>query len=169
MGFRRSNMHMRKRGGAEAIFQYIRIVVTSVVGATWTGFQEIEYSDDGGATWFPTSNMTSNILPSPLVASASAVYTTFAAWKAYDGGTTNRWTANVNGGWSTIDLGSGNGRAPDRIRLTNNNTGGAGDSSPTEIKVYGSNTGAFSGEEVLLHTESGLGSLPDGTVSIYVF
>lgn len=163
----------RRRAGGATTYRYLRLVVTNTHGATYAGFYEIEYSPDAGTTWYPTSDMTSNTAPSPLVASVSNALSPFLAWRAYDGSsasTTNLWSTDSGfsaGAYSTIDLGSGNGITPNRCRVTNYNAGGVADYSPTEIKIYGSNTGAFSGEETLISTQSSLPSRAEKTVTTY--
>jgi hypothetical protein len=52
------------------------------------------------------SNMSADNAPSPLVASASTVHTTYAAWYAFDGASGTHWLATATTGWLKIDLGS---------------------------------------------------------------
>jgi hypothetical protein len=51
--------------------------------------------------------MTSDSAPSPLVTSASTVFSgSFPAWQAWDGQYGTDWFANTSTGWNKIDLGS---------------------------------------------------------------
>jgi len=102
-------------------YRYFKIDVT-LAGTSYVSIGEMEYFV--GSTAHPTSNMTSNTLPSPLVASANSDTGTGAqlAFNAFDGSehpTVSKWqTANgTNTGFLKIDLGSGNEIAPDRIGM----------------------------------------------------
>jgi hypothetical protein len=102
-------------------YRYFKIDVT-LAGTSYVSIGEMEYFV--GSTAHPTSNMTSNTAPSPLVASANSDTGTGAqlAFNAFDGSehpTVSKWqTANgTNTGFLKIDLGSGNEIAPDRIGI----------------------------------------------------
>lgn len=158
----------RRRAGGAA-YRYLRLKVSDVHAGAIAGFFDVSFSDDGGTTDYPTSNMTSNTAPSPVVTSASTEFSaTYAAWKAFNGATgfTDRWASGSGShqnAWIQVDLGAGNEIASNWISYTIYNDT-VNDMSPTEIFVYGSNTGAFSGEEVELFTASGLASQSDSTV-----
>lgn len=104
----------------------------------------------GGGTAYP-SNMTSNTAPSPYVATGGYRYsTTYDYWRAFDsniGAANSMWWTLGNSvaanNWIQIDLGSsiemGSGEC--QIRTT----GGWTDANYAVL--YGSNTGAFAGEE----------------------
>lgn len=147
-------------------YRYLRVVITNTHGGTYAGFRELDFSADGGSTWLPSSSMTSNSAPSPLVASASSEFSSsFAAWYAFNGNTADDWStaasASANA-WITLDLGSGNGINPNAMRYTIYNSAG-NNYSPTEVKLYGSDTGSFSGEQTLLVTKSALSSQAHNT------
>ena len=104
----------------------------------------------GGGTAYP-SNMTSNTAPSPYVATAGYRYsTTYDYWLAFDsniGAAGSMWWSLGNSvaanNWIQIDLGSsidfGSGEC--QIRTS------GGWTSANYAVLYGSNTGAFTGEE----------------------
>lgn len=118
--------------------------------------------------------MTSNTLPSPLVASASSVhlgggptYPQFDAWNAFDGSAATRWHSTVGGShWIQIDLGAGNEIRPTSLAMTI--TSGSGDRRPSSLTVKGSNTGAFSGEDETLYSASGIQSLFEYSVETVI-
>lgn len=94
------------------------------------------------------SNMTSNSLPSPYVASSSGAYSaTYEAWKVFDSDNVSGWwNLGLSGTYSTayvqIDLGSAinivSGTITNNLTYINYGT----------IQVVGSATGAFAGEEI---------------------
>lgn len=99
----------------------------------------------------PQTRMTGSNSPSPLVATASSEYAPgtgyiYRAFNAF-GLNYNYWLSNASDlhPWLQLDLGSGNSLAISGIRL-NCTYGG----TVTNVKLYGSNTGAFAGEEELL-------------------
>lgn len=146
-------------------YRYLRFTISSTVGATsLVTFWELDWSDNGGSTLFPSSNMTTNSAPSPLVASADSEYTgEFPAFQVLDGNNATRW-ASANTAmphWVQVDLGPGNGILPNWIRWRAYNDGT--DYSPASGNIKGSNTGSFSGEETTFQTFSGLGGNADGT------
>lgn len=145
----------------ENTYRYLRFTITSTAGATAIAILwELDYSADGGSTWLPSTTMTSNSGPSPLVASADSEFSSsYLAYKAFDNsdaGDTNRWTSanTAMPHWIQIDLGAGNGILPNRVRWKVYNSGS--DYSPTAGNIKGSNTGSFAGEEVTIHSFSGL-------------
>ena len=151
-------------------YRYLILEVNTLSGGgVNTAIREIEYSADAGSTWLPSSNMTSNTAPSPLVASAIAEFdSSTRAWEAFNGdaGSTSFWRSTSNADqWITIDLGSGNEIAPNRIRITNMRS--LINSSLGSFKVYGSNTGNTPADGDLLVTVTGLSSQANGTVTTY--
>ena len=150
--------------GGGSGFRYLRMDITDVDGGVRIAIGEIEWLVSG--TPYPTSNMTSNTAPSPLVASASSVITE-AAWNAFDGATTGM-QVDGTAGWLTVDLGSGNGITPTDARVTED-TGRGGDKAPKDFTFEGSNTGAFGGEETVFKTVTGETGWSDGEVRTYTF
>lgn len=146
-------------------YRYLRLTITAnVAAAGLCPLWELDYSADAGSTWLPSSAMTTNSAPSPLVASADSEFSgSFQAWQAFDNNTSTRWTSSNTAmpHWIQIDFGSGNGIAPNRVRWSVYNDGT--DYSPVSGTVKGSNTGSFAGEEVTLLTFSGLGGNADKT------
>jgi hypothetical protein len=150
---------------AAATYRYFRVEVTKTIDSN-KEMQCVEYdiSDDGGSTWYPTQTMTSNTAPSPLVASASDEgYSGQRPFNAFDNdtATNSHFTsrAEISAGspaWLQIDLGAGNGIAPDRFRFNPQDTNS--DSCPEDFTLEASNTGSWSGEETVLLTETGLTS-----------
>lgn len=147
-------------------YRFLRFTITQTSTNDYAGMYELDYSADGGSTWLPSSTMTSNSAPSPLVASASQEFSapTYSAFVAFDNNNSTRWTSSGTGmpQHITIDFGSGNGISPNRIRWRTFNAGSP-NASVIAGNVKGSNTGSFAGEEVTLLTFSGLSSQTDGT------
>jgi len=145
-------------------YRYLRLFNANTY-STLAGYYDVRWSNDGGSTTYPP-NMTSNSAPSPNVASVSNAYSaTYEAWKVFDSSGSTYWDTNYGyaaNSWITIDLGAGNGIAPNWLQYVIHNQG-AYDRSPTAISAYGSNTGLFSGEEALLYSAAGLSSRSDYT------
>lgn len=146
-------------------YRYLRFTITANAAAANLGILwDLDYSADGGSTWLPSSAMTTNSAPSPLVASADSEFSgSFQAWQAFDNDTNTRWTSanTAMPHHVTIDLGSGNEIQPNKVRWYNYNDGT--DYSVVSGSVKGSNTGAFAGEETTLLTFSGLSGTADKT------
>jgi hypothetical protein len=122
-------------------YRYLKIDVTEVENASYVSIGEMEYFV--GATLYPTQTMSSNTLPSPLVASANSDTGTGAqlAFNAFDDNkhpTVSKWqTANGTvTGFLKIDLGSGNGIAPTRIGIFAPETQNR---APRDFTIQGSN------------------------------
>lgn len=101
--------------------------------------------------------MTSNVLPSPFVASASTNHIQLLPWMAFDNtlGILGYWVTNgVSTGWLTLDIGSGNSEILVGYTIYVN-TIPEPNRAPKDWTVEGSNTGAFAGEEVTLDTVTG--------------
>lgn len=132
---------------AAAGYRYLRLYV-STSNSFIISIGEINWVT--GGTDYPTQTMTSNTAPSPLVASANSEYSpSTQAWNAMDNVNSTYWENGwyVFPCWHTIDLGSGNAINPTAIVITPIN----GTSYLiTAFSCYGSNTGAFAGEEVFL-------------------
>ena len=93
-------------GGVTA-YRYFQINISDNNGDAFTAIAELEWMV--GATAYPTSNMTSNTAPSPLVASATAETAGDEAWHAFNGSAANPgWQMNLTSGYLRIDLGAGN-------------------------------------------------------------
>lgn len=103
-----------------------------------------------GTAYPPT--MTSDIAPAPYVVTRSYAYSsTYEGWKAFDNTSYSYWwllsrsAAQQLTDWVQIDLGSEINVKSIKIQYS---------SGPTSSKLYASNTGAFTGEQVLMHTFS---------------
>lgn len=103
-----------------------------------------------GTVYPPT--MTSDIAPAPYVVTRSFAFSsTYDGWKAFDNtGYTFWWLLSRSEAqqltdWIQIDLGSEINVKSIKIQYS---------SGPTSSKLYASNTGAFAGEQVLMHTFS---------------
>lgn len=118
----------------------------------------LAYSANGGVSYLPASNMTSNSLPSPLVAladsEASGAYAAFCAFDeiTFPASPATLWFSDgvVPPHWLQIDLGVGNGIRPNRVKMQTYQG-----YEPQDFNVAGSATGAFTGEEVTLLTVTG--------------
>lgn len=126
--------------------RYFRLLCTNWAGS-YVRITELQLFV--GATKYPTSNMTSNTAPSPLVASVSSeLGAGFTAWYAFDSSTADasRWINAhpvVEPEYIQIDLGSGNDIAPDSMKIAPDSTG----AHLVDFEMVGSTTGAFAGEE----------------------
>ena len=154
---------------ASVTYRYLRLTITANVGgANLDTIYEVDYSADSGSTWLPSSIMTGDSAPSPLVASADSITGGFPAYYAFDNSGATRWASanTAHPHYIQIDLGSGNGINPNRIRIKIFNSGG--DYTPKDFTVKGSNMGSFAGEEVTLKTVTGASSGgADGTDVTY--
>ena len=161
------SLAMMAAGGG--VYRYLRFHQTANVGASnIASLWEIDYSADEGTTYVPTSAMTSNSAPSPLVASADMAAASEPAYKAFDSLTSGfswKTTNDPHPHWLTIDLGPGNEIAPNRVRFVTSNDGN--DFTPKDFTIQGSNTGAFTGEQVTLFTKTNEVTQPDKTTMTY--
>ena len=136
-------------GGGPTAYRYFRWVCKPE-GSDVVSFMAIQLVVD--TTTYPTSAMTANNAPSPLVASASSG----TAWNAFDNNTAAAYWQLTSGGttgWIQLDLGAGNAIVPTAIKMAPRTTGTR---DTDEVSLYGSNTGAFSGEETLIKAWTGL-------------
>jgi hypothetical protein len=153
---------------AFSAFRFFRLLITDwifngVANSLIAGdVRVLELSYMVGATRYPTVAMTGASAPSPLVATASNFFTGSDPYKAFNRvetslDTTGWQSSGVAGKWLTIDLGNGNAILPDGLRWVADGsiTTNSGYYS-TGFRVYGSNTGAFAGEETLMLAVSGL-------------
>lgn len=133
-------------------YRYLQINITAANSDPFyeiTGLQFLV-----GATAYPTSSMTSNTTPSPLVASASsdigAPYTPFAA---FDSSIASRgWISGTGDGtdYLRIDLGAGNGISPDSAKVAPSGLIGR---APKDFTFEGSNDASI---WTVLNTQTGL-------------
>lgn len=113
------------------------------------------YEDiDGAGAVYPSVNLTSNNTPTPYVVTVSYEYsTTYSGWKAFDSSTISGWwllaSADKASEWLVIDLGSS---VPIKSVSYKGYSLNPAPYTPISIDIYGSNTGAFGGEEVFLGT-----------------
>lgn len=139
-------------------YRYLRLKVNSTADGTYSEITQLLFKR--GSTTYPTVNLTSNSLPSPLVALASDENSsTYAAWHAFntDTGDAGSWISSNLGGfpkWIQIDLGAGNGITPTGVVLATTGTSGNQNRMPATFSVLGSNTGLFAGEEHTFYTGS---------------
>lgn len=97
--------------------------------------------------------MTGENAPSPLVATASDIYSGgYEAWRAFDetGGDGSRWHAAstvVANKWIQIDFGTAFDAVS--VALTPDSVGAS--HHPVDFEVWGSSTGAFAGEQTVVH------------------
>jgi hypothetical protein len=102
-----------------------------------------------------TPPMTSNTLPSPYVASADydgGGY--FSPWKVFNNTTVDSldsWLGGTSTGWLQLDFGTGGEKAIAQYAITFANRTEVG-RAPKSWTFEGSNTGLFSGEQVILDT-----------------
>jgi hypothetical protein len=125
-----------------------------------TYMNEIRFYTGQGqsGTKYPTSNMTSLTTPSPLVASASAYYSSsYEPWECFNGITYDGWwnlgqygTDRTNW-YIQLDLGSGNAVSINSAQLLIYTSFQGGGQS---YILSASNSGSFSGEEIVI------GSIP---------
>jgi hypothetical protein len=101
-----------------------------------------------GGTDYPTANMTSGTEPAPLVVTENNGGPFYGGWRVFDGDLSlSTWFSSspLVEAWIVLDLGAGNGIRPTGIGITPYLG-----YSPTSFICYGSNTGAFAGEETVL-------------------
>jgi hypothetical protein len=102
------------------------------------------------AVRWPTSDMTGPSTPSPFVASASDDDGSRPAYRAFDSDTSDgaRWISSTAGSshWLQIDLGS----AVDIASMKLAPDGAGATYHPVDFTVEASDTGAFSGEQVVI-------------------
>ena len=123
-------------GGGTA-YRYFRLNISDNNGDPYTAVAELEIMVD--VTSYPTSNMTSDSAPSPLVASASAFTAGDNPYKAFDGSPSNpTWQMNAASGWVKVDLGSGNEIVATSAKVTGPNSANAA-RAPKDFTIEGSN------------------------------
>ena len=124
---------------------------SGVPGTSTAGVRVSEMELLEGGTAYPTSNMTSDSAPSPLVASVDSTQYG-SAYNAFDGTTddSHRWISGTGSlpHWLQIDLGSGNEITPEYYRWAPDSAGAS--YYPTDWKLEASNTGSFTGEQDLI-------------------
>jgi len=140
----------------------------SLVGGKFVDYQYIADGSTNTSITDSVPTMTSNTAPSGK-ASASTQYSAEAAFKAFDNDTTNRWiAAAVATGWLQYLL--------DSSKVINKYTISSAPSSyseadraPKDWTLEASNTGAFTGEEVVLDTVVGETSWGDAEKRTFTF
>jgi len=154
--------------GFGGIFRYWKITnVTCSQGNWWMLANLRLYTGAGQTSTAYPANMTSGVLPSPYVVTTNYTYNaTYSPWKAFDSSTTSTsyWTilsSNGPSAWIVIDLGSAIDVKSMTITAGNNSF-----YAPTGFQLYGSSTGAFSGEETLIVTATGLPSVASQVTNI---
>ena len=136
---------------AAPTYEYFRLTFTA--GSTNIRITEAEFLV--GTTAYPTSNMTGNSAPSPLVASSDREDNVPSCFRAFDGSTDGDYffqSSQVTC-FLQLFLGSGNGIAATSLKIIGGNTTSR---SPTAFTLKVSNASDFSGEEVTLLTVSGI-------------
>ena len=102
-------------------FRYFRCRSVSSTGADSSGHMGVR--DWRYTTATPTdlpSDMTSDVLPTPFVASAGKTYGSYSPWKAFDSSTSSwAWTltATATQNWIQIDMGASYTMASGKIRF----------------------------------------------------
>ena len=120
-----------------------------------------------GETYYPTSSMTSNTAPTPLVASASSVLSSgFEAYHAFDAdlSDSSRWASTASSSsedWLQIDLGSGNAINPTEVDIAMDAS--AASYYIVDFQILASNSGSFTGEQVTFATVTGASGWPAST------
>ena len=105
--------------------------------------------------------MTSDIAPAPYIASASSEY--WPAWNAFDGNASSYWRPNsANPTWLKIDLGTAMSVTQYQLQASY-----SGSFSPNTWTFEGSNTGAFTGEQAILDTQTGVSGWSAGEIRTY--
>ena len=138
-------------------FRYFKIGGFVNNTSNWVGFSDLRFYTGAGQTGtaYP-ANMTSDVLPTPYVVTTNNVYNaTYAPWKAFDS-STSAWywalgSTNPANDWIVIDMGAA--ITVQSLALRNSASPAY---SPQGFTLYGSSTGAFSGEETAVVTVSGL-------------
>lgn len=130
---------------AGTAYRYLRILQTTAQASGYLELQRCDFFDADGAYCHPA--MTAASTPSPLVESSSETAFGGEDWMAFTRTTANRWHTNTpsTAEWLAIDMGSGNEKAPAAIGLSWSNS--TTRFMPT-LKVQGSTTGSWGGEEV---------------------
>jgi len=164
-------------GARTPLYRFLRLNITKVIytGSSQLPGYTLQFSPDGGTTVYPTVNMTSDVLPAPLVASNVGNNTSGGAWNLFDGSNTtfNQAGPMFSGQvpptpmWWQIDLGQGYGiTGVNAIKYAGYNTGGI-DLSIVDFNVTGSRTGAFAGEQVTLKSWTGQTSKAHQTLTTF--
>jgi len=137
-------------GGAPT-YEYFRLTFTA--GSINIRITEAEFLV--GTTAYPTSNMTGNSAPSPLVASSDQEDDVPSCFRAFDGVTNGDYffQGSQVSCFLQLFLGTGNGIAATSLKIIGGNTTAR---SPTAFTLKVSNASDFSGEEVTLLTVSGI-------------
>lgn len=129
-------------------YRYIRLYITNLTGTF--NFWNIRYISSDG-TNYPDVAMTSQSTPSPYFCTYSQYYGGgYEGWRSFDGNLTTRWSSAGGAAPQWIKLDLGVSRRIKGVGLTQNPTWG----SVIGWEIQGSNTGSFSGEEVILYTGS---------------
>ena len=131
--------------------RYYRIRTVSSSGANSSnhmGIRDCRFYDEAnfGGDPYP-SNMTTDSLPSPYVASAGNTYGSYSPYKAFDSSASSfYWSifASAANGWLQIDMGS----SPPTIKSSRIKFYSG--SNCTHVTLTASNTGNFSGEEITI-------------------
>lgn len=129
--------------------RYYRLTFVGATGSNYLRDFRVYTGAGQTGTVYP-SNMTSDTTPSPYVASSSGPYSsTYAAWKAFDSSVTNTGWWNLSQSpystaWVQIDLGSDIIITSAYVRMNITYT------DYTLLKIEGSTTGSFSGEQIEL-------------------
>lgn len=140
-------------GAAGTAYRYLRVVVDGGFSGSGhsAGFGELEFYQ-ADTTKFPSPDMTSNTVPSPLVASTQDAL--IDAWRVYSAADLN--SVNIpsyaTGHWYQVDLGSELFVAAGGHALLHEKVANSGSGQTRQILA--SNTGAFAGEEAVLWTGS---------------
>ena len=148
-------------------FRYWRFTtdLNSTGGVQFQGVNEVRlYTGSGqtGTKW-PTASMTANNVPAPFVASSryNAAGANYNPHEAFDNNIGSGWIDSFSGSlpgmYLQIDLGSSV-----NIKSFSFRAGILTSFTPAAFSIYGSDTGAFAGEETLVATMTGMPNTGEG-------
>lgn len=138
-------------GKVAATYAYFRLVVTQPSASQETWIQQIEIFDTSGR--FTPLNLT-GYAGSGFTISASDEYSSYYAWKAFDETTGTMWGSTVKATGRWLKIACPSAKSPVKFAVISDIWGGS--DTPKGFRLEGSETGAFSGEEVTLKSVSDL-------------
>lgn len=144
------------------LYRYLMVAAWDP-GSGYTAYVNIDWLV--GATAYPTVAMTANNAPSPLVAADWQGNAT--AFQAFDDNNSTYDQIGQTPAKLKIDLGLGNQITPTGIAITVSSVP-TGD-FPAYIACYGSTTGVFGGEEVVLYPQTAQSGWVTGTPKTITF
>lgn len=148
---------------ADNSFRYFKFIITATTGsASRASINELRFFDADDNP-YPSVAMTAINAPSPLICVHSSSYSSGTyCWKAFNqisDASVDGWVASTGSSlpqWITLDLGVGNSLIPAKIGIVRGQFPSGYYCYPSAFSLYGSNTGAFAGEETLIYSTSGV-------------